>query len=405
VEYFYTAKSRQGLEESGITDAVSKEDLAYKLREQDLVLISAKAKQKKEVSAIDKFLSRLRPVSQLQKVLLFKHLGVMLKAGVSLAEGFEILSMGGKRDRLKKICTEIRKDLEKGNSLASALAKHPDTFPETTISVVRVGEISGQLQESFYNLSVQMKKDYDLMRKVKGALMYPAVILVAMIGIGILMMVMVIPQLAEIFSEMEVELPLATRIVLGTSMFIVQNGTLTVGVVLVTVVVLLRFLKTESGTRISHKILIKIPLVSPIVKKINLARFTRTLSSLSKSGVPIIQSLEITRDTLGNIYYKEAIQKMQEKVKKGVAINEAIPKEATYLFPHLVTQMMAIGEKTGSLEDVLVDIATFYEEEVAQTMENLSSIIEPILMLVLGGAVGLVALSVISPIYSLMDQV
>jgi len=204
---------------------------------------------------------------------------------------------------------------------------------------------------------------------------------------------------------MEVELPLATRIVLGTSMFIVQNGTLTVGVVLVTVVVLLRFLKTESGTRISHKILIKIPLVSPIVKKINLARFTRTLSSLSKSGVPIIQSLEITRDTLGNIYYKEAIQKMQEKVKKGVAINEAIPKEATYLFPHLVTQMMAIGEKTGSLEDVLVDIATFYEEEVAQTMENLSSIIEPILMLVLGGAVGLVALSVISPIYSLMDQV
>lgn len=405
MEYFYTAKSRQGLEESGITDAVSKEDLAYKLREQDLVLISAKAKQKKEVSAIDKFLSRLRPVSQLQKVLLFKHLGVMLKAGVSLAEGFEILSMGGKRDRLKKICTEIRKDLEKGNSLASALAKHPDTFPETTISVVRVGEISGQLQESFYNLSVQMKKDYDLMRKVKGALMYPAVILVAMIGIGILMMVMVIPQLAEIFSEMEVELPLATRIVLGTSMFIVQNGTLTVGVVLVTVVVLLRFLKTESGTRISHKILIKIPLVSPIVKKINLARFTRTLSSLSKSGVPIIQSLEITRDTLGNIYYKEAIQKMQEKVKKGVAINEAIPKEATYLFPHLVTQMMAIGEKTGSLEDVLVDIATFYEEEVAQTMENLSSIIEPILMLVLGGAVGLVALSVISPIYSLMDQV
>jgi len=405
VEYFYTAKSRQGLEESGITDAVSKEDLAYKLREQDLVLISAKAKQKKEVSAIDKFLSRLRPVSQLQKVLLFKHLGVMLKAGVSLAEGFEILSMGGKRDRLKKICTEIRKDLEKGNSLASALAKHPDTFPETTISVVRVGEISGQLQESFYNLSVQMKKDYELMRKVKGALMNPAVILVAMIGIGILMMVMVIPQLAEIFSEMEVELPLATRIVLGTSMFIVQNGTLTVGVVLVTVVVLLRFLKTESGTIISHKILIKIPLVSPIVKKINLARFTRTLSSLSKSGVPIIQSLEITRDTLGNIYYKEAIQKMQEKVKKGVAINEAIPKEATYLFPHLVTQMMAIGEKTGSLEDVLVDIATFYEEEVAQTMENLSSIIEPILMLVLGGAVGLVALSVISPIYSLMDQV
>jgi len=405
VEYFYTAKSRQGLEESGITDAVSKEDLAYKLREQDLVLISAKAKQKKEVSAIDKFLSRLRPVSQLQKVLLFKHLGVMLKAGVSLAEGFEILSMGGKRDRLKKICTEIRKDLEKGNSLASALAKHPDTFPETTISVVRVGEISGQLQESFYNLSVQMKKDYDLMRKVKGALMYPAVILVAMIGIGILMMVMVIPQLAEIFSEMEVELPLATRIVLGTSMFIVQNGTLTVGVVLVTVVVLLRFLKTESGTRISHKILIKIPLVSPIVKKINLARFTRTLSSLSKSGVPIIQSLEITRDTLGNIYYKEAIQKMQEKVKKGVAINEAIPKEATYLFPHLVTQMMAIGEKTGSLEDVLVDIATFYEEEVAQTMENLSSIIEPLLMVVVGIAVGFFAISMIQPMYSMMGSV
>lgn len=234
--------------------------------------------------------------------------------------------------------------------------------------------------------------------------MYPSIVIMAMIGVMIVVVTFVIPKITVLFTEANIDLPLPTRVLIAISNFMINNG-LAVGIVTILLIVgFFRGIKTEIGKKIWHKILIKAPIMAPIIKKINLARFARTLSSLLKTDIPIVKSFTITSKTLGNYYYKTVVGIASENLKKGSTITSTLTQNEE-LFPPLITQMVAVGEDSGSLDTILENLAQFYEEDVTETMANFSSIIEPILILLLGLGVGAVAVAVIMPIYSLTQAV
>ena len=404
--FFYIARDKTGQKIQGNLSASDKHALARLLRDEGLILVKAKIEKKKSLLG-RKILGKFTPVSLLRKQLFTKHLAVMLKAGLPLSRALRILAKGEQKGKLKNIITDLHQGIEKGDSFAKSLEKYSDTFPSIFVSMIRVGETSGRLEEVLKYLSLQMKKDYDLKRKVKGAMIYPIIILCLMIGVAIMMVVIVIPKLIKVFEEAGVILPLTTRILVSVTNFLLHNGLL-VGLGLGGVgIILFLFGRRKTGSKFTNKLWLILPIISGITKKVNLARFARTLSSLIKSGVPIVQSLNITALTLGNIYYRNILFESAKGVKKGTPITNSIEeqKNSNKLFPPIVTRMIAVGEETGTLDNILEDLALFYEQEVSDTMQNLSSIIEPILMVILGLGVGLMAVSIITPIYGLMGQV
>jgi len=223
-------------------------------------------------------------------------------------------------------------------------------------------------------------------------------------GIGILMFVYVIPSVLSIFDELKLQLPLATRILIATSKFINAHGILLTIIMAAAVMALIAFSRTKKGKNFFHFVLLNLWIIGPIIKKVNLARFARTISSLLKTDIPVIESFKIASTVLGNVYYRRACLNVAEKLAKGVAINSVL-NDFPKLFPPLVTQMVSVGEKSGTLDTLLAELAAFYEEEVSDITKNLSSIIEPILIVFLGGVVGLIAFAVISPIYSLSEGI
>lgn len=336
-----------------------------------------------------------------QKIFFTENLRVMIKAGLSLTEALRTLAMQTEQKGFKAVILELNADVEKGQSLSQALAKHGNLFEPIFVNMIASGEVSGTLEKTLEQLTTQMRKDYDLISKVKGAMTYPIVILSATTLIGILMMIFVIPQILSIFDEMgSAELPLPTKILIAISNFfkhdwpfaIVGGGGLIFG--------FLWFIKRPLGKRLWHGLLLKLFIIGPIIKKINLARFTRTLASLLRTDIAIVQALTITSDIVRNVYYHDACLAMAEAVKKGESISQVLERSPD-LFPPLVTQMVAVGERAGTIDEMLEEIADFYEKQVDQIMNNMASIIEPLLIIFLGAAVGGIALAIITPIYAL----
>lgn len=349
-------------------------------------------------------LSAISTIPAAEKVFFAENFRVMVKAGLSVSEALETLSLQTKNKKFAKILTDVKTGVEEGNSIAAELAKHPKIFPEYFINMIRVGEISGTLEKNLEELGNQMKKDHELTSKIKGAMIYPAVIVAATIGISILMFVYVIPSVLSIFDELKLQLPLSTRILIVISKTINNNGLLVLVVAISIISSIIIFARTAKGKKFFHFLLLNAWILGPIAKKVNLARFARTLSSLLKTDIPVIESFKITSTVLGNIFYKNACQEASEKLGKGVGVNEVL-KNYPKLFPPLMTQMVSVGEKSGTLDVLLAELATFYEDEVADITKNLSSIIEPILIVFLGGVVGLIAFAVISPIYTLSQGI
>jgi len=398
--FFYTAQSLQGERKSGVLEAKDEHQLARILRQEGLVLIRAESKEKLAKKKL-KISFPFFGVSLTEKIFFAKNLRVMITAGLPLPRALETLAKQSKSQKFKRALLNIKDEIIKGKSFSDSLQKYPDIFSELFQSMVRVGEESGTLEDVLKTLSQQMEREYELKSKIKGAMIYPAVIICAMIGIGILMLVMVVPKLAETFEELEIELPLTTRLVIGLGNFLAQKWYLAVIILFILIFLSRQTMKTKAGKRIIDTLLLKIPIISPIIRKINSAYTARTLSSLITAGVPIVKSLEITSETLGNIYYKSAVATVAEKVRKGEKISEAL-KPYENIYPPIVIQMVAVGEETGETSNVLNHLAEFFEEEVSNTTKNLASVIEPVIMIVIGGAVGFFAVSMIQPIYAML---
>lgn len=402
--YFYTAKTKKGETKTGTSEAIDPHQLANLLRRQELVLISAeKTALEEKVSRFDlnNFLQKIGRISLVEKMVFSRHLSIMIKAGLSLNQALRALAEQTKNPKFKKIIGRVDEDLRRGQPFSDCLAKEPKVFNELFVSMVRVGETSGNLDKVLRLLAEQMKKDQALISRVRGAMMYPAVVITAMIGIGVLMMIMVVPKLTEVFTEFDMELPLSTQIIIGLSNFL-KNHLFLGLIILIGLIVLLHFgLKNKRVKRVLDRIYLHLPILGNLVQKVNSARFARTLSSLIDSGVAIVNALKTVAGTLGNIHFKEALINSSEQVQKGKEFSQALSSYKN-LYPPMVIQMIQVGEQTGSLSDILKNLADFYEEEIDNTTKNLSSIIEPVIMIIIGAAVGFFAISMIQPMYSMM---
>jgi type IV pilus assembly protein PilC len=402
--YFYTAKSLEGNIKSGILETRDEHQLARSLRQEGYILISANLEREKRKGGFEIPLPFLQGVSLSEKIMFTRNLRVMIGAGMSLPRALETLALQSKSKKFRTVLLEAVEEITKGKNFSDSLAKHTDVFSELFVSMIRVGEEAGTLEDVLKILANQMEREYELKSKVKGAMIYPAVIILAMIGIGIVMLIMVVPRLAETFEELDIELPVATRFVINLGSFLAEKWYFALLGILLFVILFRFILKTKIGKRSVDFITLRTPIIAPIIRKTNSAYTARTLSSLVTSGVPIIQSLEIVSGALGNIYFQEAMKDAAEKVRKGSKLSEAL-RPYDGLYHSTFMQMIEVGEETGETSGILSKLADFYETEVTNATKNLSAVIEPVLMLIIGGIVGFFAISMIQPIYSMLGAI
>lgn len=346
----------------------------------------------------------LGKVKMSEKLMLTKNIAAMIEAGLVLSRALSIMERQTKNVKLKHILRSINQDIKKGETFASALAKYPKVFSPLFVSMVRAGEESGSLANSLRVVGDQMDKSYLLRKKIKGAMMYPAIVITAMIIIGILMLMYVVPTLTATFTELGADLPVSTQVIINVSDFLANNTLTFFGFLFLTIIFFVWGLRTRRGTRMFEWTILRLPVIGTLVKEVNAARTARTFSSLLSSGVEIITALSITKDVVQNSYFKELIGEAEKEIEKGSPISKVFI-ENEGLYPILFSEMIAVGEETGKLSQMLEDVAIFYEREVEQKTKDMSTIIEPILMLVIGAAVGFFAVSMISPIYSLSESI
>ena len=403
--YFYIAKSFKGKDKSGILDVKNMSELSRILHQQGLVLVSASVeKEKAKKGKLTLSLPSFAGVSLVDKMMFTRNLQVMISAGVTLPRGLNILAAQTKNQKFKKAIIGISEEITKGKNFSESLGEYPEIFHELFVSMIEVGEESGTLERVLKDLTYQMDREYNLKSEIKSAMIYPAVIITAMAGIGALMLIMVVPRLAETFEELEIPLPATTQFVIGLGNFLVVYWFLLPFVIFFLFFIFKVVLKTKIGKRTFDGILLKIPVISPIIKKVNSAQTLRILSSLIAAGIPIVQALKIVSGTLGNFYFKEAILKAMEEVKKGGKFSKALEPYQN-IYPLIMLQMIEVGEETGATSDVLAKLADFFEEEVTADTKNLSALMEPFLMLLIGGAVGFFAISMIQPMYSMLGAI
>lgn len=353
---------------------------------------------------VEKIESMISRVSLDELVLMSRNLGAMLSAGLALSRALSVVERQSKNPRLKLLIKKIRERINSGESFNEALREDPKTFSDLYVAMVRAGEEGGSLAETLQTLSVQMERASTLRKKVKGAMIYPAIVISIMVIIGILMMLFVMPSITDTFKKLNVELPTTTKVFIAVSDFFNAHLVLTLLAMVGSVVGFIFILRTKIGKKVFHYIIIKLPVIGTITKETNAARTARTLSSLLISGVDVIRSLNITEEVVQNVYYKKVIHEAAIRVEKGQPLSE-IFIEREDLYPVLVGEMIAVGEETGQISKMLGELAVFYEREVEQKTDNISTIVEPILMVFIGGGVGIFALAMIAPIYSIGEGI
>jgi len=403
-KFSYTAKHIQnGTSKGGVMDAEDEKSLAHQLQADGYILTSVHQEQEKKKMRVP-FLNYFQSIPIKEKLIFARNLSIMISSGLPVARAIHVLSFQTKHKRFQEILEDISDTLQSGSQFADALAKYPAAFNELFVNMVRVGEIGGNLEEVLNIIAIQIEKEYALISKVRGAMTYPAVILVAMFGVGVLMLTYILPKITSVFKDMNVQLPTSTMVIINSSNFLRDHAIISSGLMIGVVLFCFIFFKTSLGKKVMSFALIRLPLINTIVIKVNCARFSRIYSSLLKSGVPVVDTLGIVANTLTNFYYKKALLNSLADVQKGIALSKTIsayPK----IFAPLLVQIVEVGEETGKTEEVLLKLAEFYEEEVDQITKNMSSIIEPVLMVVIGSAVGFFAVAMLQPMYSVMENI
>jgi len=401
MKFKYKAITISGREQSGKIEAANLERAIELLQKHRLVIISIKPI--KELFTLNKLLSLLHRVSSKKIVMFSKELSVLLAAGIPLSEALRIQYKQEENSYFQEQIFIIASMVADGAPLSTALSRFPRIFSDFYINIVRSGEASGKLQEAFVHLADYIEKQYLLTSKVKNALMYPAVILVGFGVVGIGMMTFVVPQLVSIFKENQQELPLPTQILIATSDFMQHNLLLLIAIVVVAFYAVKKYISTSKGKERFDSFVLKIPQIGSLFQKFYIARFAENLSLLIKSGVPIINALQITGDVVGNEVYRKVIYSSVDEVRIGGSIAYAF--ERSDEIPSLVSKMIRVGEKTGKLDLVLKDIAEFYSREVDIAVDGLTALIEPVLLFILGAGVGVLVASILLPIYQMTSMI
>jgi len=386
----------------GISESLDKFTLAREFREKGDIPVSIEEfKNKTDNFSIKKnFLSR---VSLSEKVMFTNNLSGMLSAGLSLNRALSVLEKQSTNSAFINVMHDLEDEINKGNTLSEGMKKYPKVFSGIFVPMIHAGEESGSLPKTLKEVGLSLKKTYDLNKKIKGAMTYPSIILFAMVVIGIFMMVFVVPTLTKTFKDLGSELPTSTKIIIWISDSISQHLVIFLASIIFFIIGFIFLSKIKIIQRYFDRFILYLPVVGTIVKEVNTARTARTLSSLLLSGVNISNSLSITEEVLQNVHYKELIHKSISSVEQGTVLSASF-KENTFLYPVMMGEMIEVGEETGNLSKMLIDVADFYENEVDNKTKDLSTIIEPVLMIFIGVAVGIFAVSMISPMYSVMNN-
>ena len=406
--FTYSATDRTGKVSKGERDAENEKVLASALKQEGLLLLDARKREPLQAIRfninVGEIMGALTPVPLSEKMFFARNLAVMIAAGLSLNRALETLSGETTNAKLKSVIVDINAAVSRGLTLADALRAHEKIFGELFVSMVEVGETTGKLTLVLKLVANQMKRDATLRKRIRGALMYPLIIVLALGGIGTLMMTYVLPTLSATIKELGVALPLSTRILIGTSDFIMRYGIWIAAVGVIVAALAWRARTIPPVARVLARYSLHLPIFGSLIRKYNTARFCRTLSYLETSGVPIVRSLQIVSHTVSNLRFREVLVEASEEVKKGVQLHTLLAKHPD-VFQPLVTEMLAVGEETGKVAEMLLRLALFFEEEVADVTKNLSTIVEPVLMIAIGVIVGIFAISILQPIYSSLSTI
>ncbi len=396
--YAWKGRGRTGRLQEGVLVAGSKSQAIINLRRQQIMVVSIKEKGR-EIA-----LPKLRGgVKQKELAVFARQLAFMIDAGLPLNQALEILGMQQDNKVFQKVLYHVRQDVESGLSLTEALRNHPRVFNELFCNMIAAGESGGILDTILQRLSVHLEKAIKLKRAIKSAMIYPSVVISVAVLVLIIILWKVIPVFGALFSSLGAQLPLPTRILIQTSNFL-GNYIVFILITLALVAISLRYYYgTYNGRRVIDGMLLKIPVMGMLIKKIGIARFCRTLGTLISSGVPILDSMEITAKTSGNAILEDAILRSRKSIEQGKTISD--PLRETDLFPPMVTQMISVGEHTGELDNMVTKVADFYEEEVDNSVANLLSLLEPAMVLFLGVTIGGIVISLYMPIFSLLGKI
>lgn len=392
----YLAKDFQGNEHKGTIETSDARGVARLLSKKGLVVISIKPIEEHKGKFFESFFSR---VSFSDLVVMTRQLATMIEAGLVLSEALDILEAQQSNKKFKSVLGEIGRDIKGGTDLATALKKHPDIFPPLYSNLVKAGESSGKLDVVLVEMATNLEKEREFKARVRGAMIYPIMIIGMMFVVMGIMMFFVIPRLTSLYSQSNIELPLPTKILIGTSNFLIGYWWMILIFIIISIVAFRKWIKTPSGKFKFDLILLKTPVVGKVIRGVAITNFSRTFGLLIAAGVPILDSLVLVADVLGNAVYKKALQESAQGVERGLSFSAQL--ERVEGFPLIVSQMFRVGEETGKVDEIAFKMAEYYESEADHLIKNLTVIIEPLVLVVLGVGVAFLVLSIILPIYKL----
>jgi len=401
--FTYTAKHSTGEVYKGEAEASDHYELYKIIRESGGEVISYKETKKGGIKAMNISFSLGRIKTQ-EKIVFARNLGAMIQAGLAASRALSVMERQTKNAALKKIIINLNEEISKGKTLADAMMAYPKMFSNLFISMVRAGEESGNLADSLKIVALQMDRSYSLSRRIRGALMYPAVVIVLMIIISIVLLTYIVPTLQSTFAGLNVTLPASTQFIVNVSNILRFHGVILSIVVIALIAAFIWWKRRPQGKSVIDYIVLKIPIMGNIVKEVNAARTARTLSSLLTSGVDMVEAVRITTDVVQNVHYKKVLQTAQTTITKGDPLSKVF-SENEKLYPTFLTEMMAVGEETGKMGEMLLGVAVFYEDDVEQATKDMSTVIEPLIMVVIGAGVGFFAVAMITPMYSLVNVI
>lgn len=397
MKFNYQARNKDGQIQTGIVEAVSKKAALNLLQKYGLYITFL---EKVAPPFYSKKIKIFERISRKDIVIFSRELSIMFKSNISLVESLQTLSSQVKNPDFRDKILKISEDVEGGVTFSKSLARYPKLFNPFYVSMIKSGEVAGKLSEVLDYLADHLEREYYLSGRIMGAMIYPSLVLFIVIVVLLAMIFFVIPQFSKILEETGQELPLITKVIIKLSDFIRKWLFVLIGIFIAIVFLIRKYINSEEGKRNFDKIFLRLPLIGPFLQKVYLSRFAENLSTLISGGLPIAQSLEISGEIIGNTAYKDIIIKARDEVRKGEKISSVLQRYPE-LFPPLFSQMVLIGEKTGSLDKTLLNVITFYQKEVERTIDNLVSILEPLLIVFLGGIVAVIMVSVLMPLYQI----
>ena len=402
MKYIYQARTKTGERKTGHIEASSFDAALDVLQKHDLFITVLESVQSQKPWG--KQITIFQFVSRKDIVNFSRQLSIMFRSNVSLAESLETIANQEPKKAFKQKILKVSREVKGGASFSDALAEFPKLFSTFYVSMVKSGEASGSLADSLNYLADHLEREYNLRASIMGAMIYPALVMVVMLAVMTVMMVFVIPSLTDVLQETGGELPLVTKIVVGISDFLITRGW-----VLIIVIPLLSFMfyvgvKTKQGKNFLHKNYLKIPVLGKFLKMVYISTFAENLSTLIAGGLPIVQALEISSEVITNTTYRKVLKTTRDEVEKGQNISSVLGRFPS-MFPPMFCQMVSVGEKTGSLDKTLLNVVNFYQKEVDRAVKSLLSILEPLLIVFLGGAVGIIIAAVLLPMYQMTSSV